>query len=111
MIQLQKLLQGNGNDNGISNPGSITNTFILRLSVFNTNAAAAAAAAAAADNTSTSAAAAAANPQAAAPLRVPTELPSLNFSPIHKCQGCTAAAISPTSRKLLGNSKRPAMGT
>ena len=83
----------------------ITNTFILRLSVFNTNAAAAAA-----DNTSTSAAAAA-NPQAAAPLRVPTELPSLNFSPIHKCQGCTAAAISPTSRKLLGNSKRPAMGT
>ena len=105
MIQLQKLLQGNGNDNGISNPGSITNTFILRLSVFNTNAAAAAA-----DNTSTSAAAAA-NPQAAAPLRFPTELPSLNFSPIHKCQGCTAAAISPTSRKLLGNSKRPAMGT
>ena len=61
------------------------------------------------DAAAASAIAAAANPQAAALLRVPTEFPSLNFSLLHKCQGCTAIWLAST--KLLGNSKRAAMGT
>ena len=64
----------------------------------------------AAPNPPTAAAALAPPPPPPPPrLRVPTEFLPLNFSLIHKCQGCTA--ISPTSTKLLGNSKRPGMGT